>query len=91
MTDDEARDMLPAVEEFVGAVRERDEALMWACFEYTDPRTLAIWCAELLQDTRIRLASAERVIHATRGISPGGVTKAKAWEIALLADERRAA
>lgn len=91
MTDDEAREFLPAVDEFVGAVSDRDEALMWACFELTDPHTLAILCAELLRDTRQRLSRAQRVLHATRDINPAGVTRERAWEIALLADERRAA
>ena len=91
MTDEEAKALLPAVEEFVTAVRDRDEAYMWACFQATDPCTLAILCADLLRDARLRLSRAERVLHATRDINPAGVTRERAWEIALLADERRSA
>ena len=91
MTDEEAKAALPAVEEFITAVRDRDEAYLWACFHATDPRTLAIWCAELLRDARLRLAQAERVLHATRDINPAGVSRERAWEIALASDERGAA
>lgn len=91
MTDAEAKLMLPAVEEFIIAVRDRDEAYLWACFHATDPRTLAIWCAELLRDARLRLAHAERVLHATRDIEPSGLSRARAWEIAEASAERRSA
>jgi len=52
MTDEEASAHLPAVEEFVGAVSDRDEAYVWACFQHTRPETLAILCAELLTEAR---------------------------------------
>ncbi len=52
MTDEEATRHLPAVNEFVGAVYDRDEAYVWACFQHTRPETLAILCAELLTEAR---------------------------------------
>lgn len=91
MTDDDAVALVPTVNEFVDAVAVRDELLMWACFKHTDPRTLAILCAEMLRDARVELAKAERVLHATRDINPAGVTRWRAWEIAMEIEERKSA
>lgn len=91
MTDDEAAELLPIVDEFVEAVTDRDESHMQACFAFTDPRTLAILCADLLRSTRLRLVRAERVLHATRDINPAGVSRLRAWEIAMEIEERKSA
>ncbi len=52
MTDDEAKLLLPAVEEFVEAVLDRDAALVEACMFFTDPKVLAVLLADLLVDAR---------------------------------------
>lgn len=52
LSDDEAFAHLPAVREFRDAVVERDTDLVEACFAFTDPRTLAVWCAELWDEAQ---------------------------------------
>lgn len=90
MTDEEVEALLPAVDEFVGAVRERDQALMWACMEHTPAETLAIICADLLGVVRHELTDALEVIHETRGVKPAGLSRAQVWEIAVRSDRRAA-
>ena len=64
MTDEDAERLVPVVEEFVREVGARDEAAVWACFEHSDARTLAVLCADLLLGARARVRELERVEFA---------------------------
>lgn len=55
ISDDEAAELMPVVDEFVREVAARDAAAVWACFEHTDPRVLAVLGVDLLLGARARL------------------------------------
>ena len=74
----------PEVDEFVRAVAERDPLVVQACLAHTRADVLAVWCAELLADARTTL---DRV----RGIDPAGISKQRAWEIALESETNKTA
>lgn len=89
MTDVDAEALLPAVNEFVDAVNDRDEAFVWACFQHTRPETLAILCAELLAEARregsrevnhrlwLELAKAKQQVSELRGYLDGSTARRK--------------
>lgn len=90
MTDEEAAALMPAVDEFVEAVRDRDKWMIEACLHHTPPEALAIICAELLGLARHELMDALEVLHETRGVDPAGLSRAQVWEIAVRSDRRAA-
>lgn len=61
-TDAEAIKHLRAAVEFIEAVEERDLDWVEACLRFTEPRILAVWCADLLLSTRelVKLREGER-------------------------------
>lgn len=61
LTDAEAVTHLRAAVEFVEAVEDRDPAWVEACLRFTEARTLAVWCADMLLSTRelLKLREAE--------------------------------
>lgn len=91
MTDDEVLARMPAAREFVDAVKTRDADMVRAAFEFTDPLVLAVLVAEMLVAREKQLTKAKTVLHATRGIKPAGMSKLRAWQIAVASEDRRAA
>lgn len=53
--------LLPVVEEFVSEVAGRDAAAVEACLVFTEPRVLAVLCAELLASEQRRVGELRRV------------------------------
>lgn len=91
MTDEEAEALLPAVEELLDAVLSRDALVVEACLRHTPPSALAVILAELLLEKRGELSMAYEALMATHDIEPAGISKWRAWEIAVASEERKAA
>jgi len=67
VNDNDAFSHLPAAREFRDAVVERDPNYVEACFHTTDPRTLAVWCAELWDDARFDAEGLRAELESERG------------------------